>query len=494
MTNITRPTNRQILGLFFFFLSIYVLPAQPVFEDTPKMPDGVPGERIRALLQTINSNNPAQIQQFFDQHVAEEFRQFAPMEEHIGAFQNSYRMTGGVDFYSVRTYTPARQGIVVIGKDRLFGGWHWFSFQLNGPEQRIDRLNFSPARPPKTGQANEPELSEADLVRTIQEKLDGLCKKDAFSGTVLLARGDQVLLERACGEASKSHHIVNNIDTKFNLGSMNKMFTATAIDQLAEKGKLKLDDPISKYVDESWLPRNITDRVTVHHLLTHTSGLGSYFNDTYFKSSRDLFRQVDDYKSLVKGDTLSFEPGTRFQYSNTGMLLLGVVIEKASGSNYFDYIRQNISEPTGMKNSDCYELDRPVENLAEGYIPQGGDGWKNNLFLHVLKGGPAGGGYSTVRDLHRFARAMQTGKLLSSNSLEKMWQSHSEAGYGYGFEIEETPAGKTVGHGGGFPGLNSHLDIMLDKGYVLVVMSNYDMGAEPLRGYIRNLIFTRLKS
>lgn len=458
------------------------------------MPDGVPGERIRALLQTINSNNPAQIQQFFDQHVAEEFRQFAPMEEHIGAFQNSYRMTGGVDFYSVRTYTPARQGIVVIGKDRLFGGWHGFSFQLNGPEQRIDRLNFSPARPPKTGQANEPELSEADLVRTIQEKLDGLCKKDAFSGTVLLARGDQVLLERACGEASKSHHIANNIDTKFNLGSMNKMFTATAIAQLAEKGKLKLDDPISKYVDESWLPRNITDRVTVHHLLTHTSGLGSYFNDTYFKSSRDLFRQVDDYKSLVKGDTLSFEPGTRFQYSNTGMLLLGVVIEKASGANYFEYIRQNISEPTGMKNSDCYELDRPVENLAEGYIPQGGDGWKNNLFLHVLKGGPAGGGYSTVRDLHRFARAMQTGKLLSSNSLEKMWQSHSEAGYGYGFEIEETPAGKTVGHGGGFPGLNSHLDIMLDKGYVLVVMSNYDMGAEPLRGYIRNLIFTRLKS
>ncbi len=275
---------------------------------------------------------------------------------------------------------------------------------------------------------------------------------------------------------------------------MNKMFTSTAIAQLAEKGKLRLDDPISKYVDTTWLPRSITNRVTVHHLLTHTSGLGSYFNDTYFKSSRDLFRQLDDYKPLLKGDTLQFAPGSRFGYSNTGMLLLGVVIEKASGTNYFDYISQHIYASAGMKNSDAYELDRPQENLAEGYIPQPDGQWKNNLFLHVLKGGPAGGGYSTVRDLHRFARALQTGKLVSAASLEKMWTNHSEAGYGYGFDVESTPMGKAVGHGGGFPGLNSHLDILLDKGYIIAVMSNYDSGAEALRGYMRGLIFNRLKT
>lgn len=127
-------------------------------------------------------------------------------------------------------------------------------------------------------------------------------------------------------------------------------------------------------------------------------------------------------------------------------------------------------------------------------VSEPGGGWKNNVFMHVMRGGPAGGGYSNVRDLHRYARAMQTGKLVSKKSLDQMWQGHSEGNYGFGFEVENGPAGLVVGHGGGFPGLNSHLDIFEEKGYVLVVMSNYDMGAEPLRNYVRDLIFNRLKS
>lgn len=483
-----------LCGMLLLPLLALAQQAPDTFEDQTQLPTGRRGQRIQALIQAANSNDPALIRQFFEQHVAEQFRQAMPMDAHIGAFQDAYRTTGGVDFYSVRTYTPARPKTVIIVQDRLFGGYSGVTMTFDGPEERIAELNFSPARTPKAALSASPALTEAELLRTVRDKLAMLCKKDAFSGTVLLARGDQVLLEHACGEASKSWHVANTIDTKFNLGSMNKMFTSTAVAQLAEKGRLRLDDPISKYVDTTWLPRSITDQVTVHHLLTHTAGLGSYFNDTYFNSSRDLFRQLDDYKPLVKGDTLEFAPGSRFGYSNTGMLLLGVVIEKASGANYFDYIRQNIYQPAGMTRSDCYELDRPQENLAEGYVPEAGGQWKNNLFLHVLKGGPAGGGYSTVRDLHRFARALQTGKLLAPAAREKMWTSHSEAGYGYGFNVEQTPAGKAVGHGGGFPGLNSHLDLLLDKGYIIVVMSNYDSGAEALRAYLRNLIFTRLKS
>lgn len=496
MTTIARHATRWVCGLFFLTLFIHALPAQPTndgFADNTQLPAGIPGERVTALLQAVNSNDPEHIKQFIDRHIGEEFRKFAPIDEMIHALQGTYKQTGGLDFYSIRTYTPPREGMTVIAKDRLFGGWHGFSFRLEGSEQRIERLNFNPARPPAAAKAAEKPLSENDFLQTLSGKIDELCQKDVFSGTVLIAKGDKILLEKACGEATKSWHIANNIDTKFNLGSMNKMFTATAVMQLAEKGKLQLDDPISKYVDESWLPKTITDRVTVHHLLSHTSGLGSYFNDTYMKSSRDLFRQVDDYKSLVQGDTLSFEPGKRFQYSNTGMLLLGVVIEKASEMNYFDYIRQHIYEPAGMKNSDCYELDRPQVNLAEGYIPEGEGGWKNNLFMHVLKGGPAGGGYSTVRDLHRFARALQNGKLVSQASLDKMWQDQSGVGYGYGFETENTPAGKRVGHGGGFPGLNSGLDINTGSGYIVAVMSNYDMGAEALKAYIRRLIDNRLQ-
>lgn len=483
------------LRIFFLFSLAACLSGslfgQPVFQDNPELPAGVAGERIEALLAALNAEEPSGLSAFFEQHVAPEFRQMFPMEEHEQMFQGIRHMTGGVDFYSVRTYTPARPQTIVIARDRLFGSWLGISFRLTGDDQRITEINFSPARPPAT--APEAPLSETELIRTLQEKVDDLCQRGIFSGALLVARGDQVLFERACGEASKTWHVPNNPDTKFNLGSMNKMFTATAVMQLVEQGKLRLDDPVSRYVDESWLPKTITDRVTVQHLLTHTSGLGSYFNETYEKTSRNRLRNPEDYKPLVQGDTLAFEPGSRFQYSNTGMLLLGVVIEQASGENYFEYIRRHIYEPAGMPNSDCYALDRPQENLAEGYLRAPDGGWMNNLFLHVIKGGPAGGGYSTVRDLHRFARAMQTDALVSRASRDQMWRDYSGIGYGFGFTLAQSPSGPIVGHGGGFPGLNSNLDILPESGYIVAVMSNYDMGAESLKEYIRRLL-GRLKA
>ncbi|MGI9550438.1 MAG: serine hydrolase domain-containing protein, partial [Aurantibacter sp.] len=269
------------------------------------------------------------------------------------------------------------------------------------------------------------EILNNGLIEKSRELVNLLCEQDAFSGAVLIAKAESVLYEQACGEASKRFHIKNNLDTKFNLGSMNKMFTATAIMQLVEKKKIKLEDPISKYVDSSWLPLEITGKITVHHLLTHSSGLGSYFNDAYWNASRALYRKVDDFKPLVQGDELAFKPGERFGYSNTGMLLLGVVIQKATGQDYFDYIRQNIYEPAGMSNSDSYDMDQPVENLAIGYEPSNNVyGWENNLYKHVIKGGPAGGGFSTVRDLHKFAIALTNEKLVSKTSLELLWTDH----------------------------------------------------------------------
>lgn len=471
----------------FFFLSLLGLPllghSQPAgdYNDDTVLPAGLPGTRIQAMIEAFNANNQEILGSFLEEHCTEGFRNFGPLEMHFGAFSQTFYMTGGVDFYGIRTYSEPRNETVVILRDRIFGDW--FSFALDFDKEagyRISGISFNSARPPKN--APQEKLPEKDLIPYARELADRLCKNDQFSGALLIAKGDQVLLEKACGEANKSWHTGNNIDTKFNLGSMNKMFTATAVMQLVEKGVLSLDTPISGYVDESWLPESITGKVTVHHLLSHTSGLGSYFNETYINGSRELYRNVDDFKPLVQGDTLRFEPGAHFRYSNTGMLLLGVVIEKATGMNYFDYIRKNIYEPAGMVNTDCYELDHPVENLAEGYMHDDThpSRWKNNLFMHVIKGGPAGGGYSTVRDLYRFALALQSGKLVSKASLEKMWTPQSEADYGYGMEIRETSSGKWVGHGGGFAGLNGNLAFQTDKGYIIVVLSNYDNGATPM--------------
>ena len=466
------------------------MPGEISYDDEPVMPAGKKGERIRSLIATVNSNDPDQISRSIKEESTEKFQKFAPMEEHINLFLNFSRQTGGIDFHSIRTYVPERkEETIVILKDRNFDSWRAFVIKFDKSENYlIDGLQFSIARTPSN--VNEPNLSEKQFIQMTKEIIQRIYKRDIFSGTVLIARGEELLLEHACGEASKRFHVPNNIDTKFNLGSMNKMFTATAIAQLVEKGLLSCQDPISKYVDESWLPKEITSKITIHHLLTHTSGLGSYFNETYSKGSRELYRTVEDFKPLVKEEKPAFEPGKRFRYSNTGMLLLGVVIESVTGQSYFDCIRKNIYEPAGMKNSDSYEMDYPVENLAIGYSldRKSEYGWQNNLFKHVIKGGPAGGGFSTVGDLHGFARALQTGKLVSVDSLKTLWKDHSGENYGYGFGVVQGPNGKVVGHGGGFPGINGQLDIYLDKGYIVAVLSNYDHGASPVAQKISQLL------
>jgi len=153
--------------------------------------------------------------------------------------------------------------------------------------------------------------------------------------------------------------------------------------------------------------------VRVEHLLSHTSGLGSYFNGTYDRMARQLLRKVDDYKPLVAEETLAFEPGTKAQYSNTGMLLAGAVIEAATGRDYFDVVRERVYAKAGMPNSDAYDIDLVVPNLAIGYSREwtaSGPRWRANTFEHVIRGGPAGGGYSTAGDLLVFAEAIAAGE------------------------------------------------------------------------------------
>jgi CubicO group peptidase (beta-lactamase class C family) len=490
-----RTASRWILVILFAAAlagpSVYTQqqPA-PAFKDTTVLSEGPTGVRIKSLIEVMNSGNAERVKRFLDEECAKEFREMVPIEDHISTALGFLRDTGGVDFYSVRTYTPERPGAtVVIVKDRILGGWWGLNFRFGeAPKFLVAGLGINSARPPVG--ITEPPLAEKEAIDEIRALMAKVKQKNWYSGTVLVAREADVLLTDFAGEASKAFHVPNNIDTKFNLGSMNKMFTSTAIARLVEAGKLSFDDAIGKYIDETWLPKTVTDTITVRHLITHTSGLGSYFNDVYQKSSRALFRKLDDYKPLIKDDKPAFTPGTRFQYSNTGMFLLGVIVEKVAGEDYFEHIRRAIYAPAGMTGSDCYEMDYPVENLAIGYSPDFTSPykWQNNLYKHVLKGGPAGGGFSTVKDLHRFALALLAGKLVSKPLRDTMWTDFKGANYGYGFQVVQGPGGKAVGHSGGFPGINSQLDIYVDSGYIVAAMCNYDNGASPLADKIGRIL------
>lgn len=469
--------------------------ASPAFKDTPGLPEGPTGARIRSLIEVMNSGNAERFERFLSEECDKRFRDMVPLEEHVATAFRFHRDTGGVDFYSVRTFIPERPGAtVVIVKDRLLGSWWGLTFRFgDAPQSLVAGLGFGSARPPAG--IVEPPLTEKEAVEEVRALMARVKARDWYSGTVLVAKGSNVLLTDFAGEASKAFHVPNTIDTKFNLGSMNKMFTSVAVARLVESGKLSFDDPIGKWVDETWLPKDVTSKITVRHLITHTSGLGSYFNEAYQESSRALFRKLDDYKPLIKDDKPAFTPGERFQYSNTGMFLLGVVIEKVTGEDYFEHIRKAIYAPAGMTDSDCYEMDYPVENLAIGYSPdlKSPYKWQNNLYKHVLKGGPAGGGFSTVKDLHKFALVLLSGKLVSPKTRELMWTDFKGANYGYGFTVVQSPGGKAVGHSGGFPGINSQLDIYIDSGYIVAAMCNYDSGASALANKI-GAILARVKA
>lgn len=485
-----------VLILALTALSAVTLAQQPQpqpFTDSRELPDRPAVKRGQELIEAVKNGDAQRLRAFAQEAFAPSFLEQIPLEEHVQVLSEVAESARHLKLYGLRNYDPphAETEAVLILHNELTEGWEAVVVEVEPQApHRITGAAFRPARPP--ADVKPPQAAtEAETVQQIAQFVRKLADAGEFSGAVLIANGDQVLHEQAFGEADLGHHVANNLDTKFNLGSMNKMFTAVAVGQLVEQGKLSFEDPIGKYLDESWLPRDITDKVLVKHLLTHSSGLGSYFNKQFMDSSRLRYREVDDYKPLVNSETLAFEPGTSQAYSNTGFLLLGAIIEKASGENYFDYVRKHIYEPAGMTNSDSYELDTVVENLAIGYHRQGGE-LKNNTFLHVVRGGPAGGGYSTVRDLHRFAEAMRKDKLVSAEMRQTLWTVKPEAKsmtYGYGFGVNEVAGQQIVGHGGGFPGISSDLSIFVDNGYTIAVMSNRG-AAQPVVERARTLLAT----
>lgn len=326
-------------------------------------------------------------------------------------------------------------------------------------------------------------MQENGLAEKLEAFLEDLVTADEFSGAVLVAKDETILFQHAYGMAEKNFSVPAQINTKYNLASMNKMFTGVAIAQLAEQGKLSFHDPVRAYLPD--YPREQAERITLHHLLTHTSGLGSYWNKAFVAQKLKL-KNVNDFLPLFIDEPLLFAPGEQWSYSNAGFIVLGAIIEQVSGQDYFTYVREHIYHPAQMYDTDAYELDQVVPNLAVGYTYTGVPDTmtpkrrKNNLFMHVIKGGPAGGGYSTVLDLFKFARALQTHVLLNPQSTQTVLTGKADMSdppgsrYGYGFAERQSNGKRIVGHPGGFPGISSHFEFAPETSDIVIALSNYD--------------------
>ena len=288
-----------------------------------------------------------------------------------------------------------------------------------------------------------------------------------FMGSVLVTRGDQVLFSKSYGSADLEWKIPNTASTRFRIGSITKQFTSACILLLEERGKLKLEDPIKKYYPDapaSW------DMVTLRHLLSHTSGIHSYTDDPEFDKFTKLPATPAEIVKRVQDKPLDFETGKEFRYSNTGYILLGIVIEKAGGMSYADFLQANVLAPLGMKDSGYDSSAAIIPQRASGYMrsPQG---TINASYLDMSIPYAAGSMYSTVEDLVRWQRALWGKKLLSEASLKKL-TAVGLKDYALGVVVQKKGGRDVIGHGGGINGFNSQLAYYPEDQVVLVALSN----------------------
>lgn len=325
------------------------------------------------------------------------------------------------------------------------------------------------------------------------EKLDAFLRAyhelGRFNGAALVAQAGVVVLKQGYGMANFEWEIPNAPDTKFRLGSITKQFTAMLVMQMVEAGKLNLDDPISRHLP--YYRKDTGERVTIHQLLTHTSGIPSYTDQPGFiqHESRDPYTPEAFIKEYCSGD-LSFEPGSTFRYNNSGYFLLGAIIEAVATKPYATVLQEQILTPLGMTDTGYDRHDRVLPKRAAGYERLVVD-VVNAPYLDMSIPYAAGSLYSTVEDLYKWDQALYTEKLLSRAGLERMFTPVIQ-NYAYGWGVRELPVGETdrkvkvVGHGGGINGFGTVIERVVDYKHLIVILDN--TGGAPMQEMTAGII------
>jgi len=313
-----------------------------------------------------------------------------------------------------------------------------------------------------------------EVTSEIDKYLNTAVESGKFSGSILIARNGKVLLSKGYGMANRELNVPNTPQMKFRIGSLSKQFTAMAIMILQERGKLSVQDSVCKYVPDC--PRGWAE-ITIHHLLTHTSGIQELLSFPDFRQTMALPSPVAQTVERFKNKPLDFKPGTKFKYSNSGYVLLGYIIERVSGQSYEAYLKENIFEPLKMSNSGSDHNDLIIENRAAGYTKR--DGVIINA-PYIDMSIPTGGGslYSTVEDLFLWDQALYTEKLITRKSLDVMFTPYTTADWGdgaaYGWFIGKNKSNhKYMGFLGGINGFAAQIMRYPDEKLLVVVLSNF---------------------
>jgi CubicO group peptidase (beta-lactamase class C family) len=322
--------------------------------------------------------------------------------------------------------------------------------------------------------AGRAQTGSRNDVSRLDQVVQSYVSDKSFMGSVLVARGDAVLLSKGYGSANLDWNIPNSPDTKFRLGSVTKQFTAASILLLEERGKLKTSDLVKKYMPDApaaW------DKITIFNLLTHTSGIPNFTGFPDYSSQEPFDTTPEKLVARFRDKPLDFEPGEKFSYSNSGYVLLGYLAEKVSGESYAKFLQKNIFGPLAMKDSGYDSNSAIIPRRAAGYSPEPGkDGPVNAGFINMTVPFSAGALYSTTEDLLRWEQGLFGGKVLSAASLAKMTTPFKDD-YAFGLMVGTQDGHKRIEHNGGIEGFNTALAYYPDDKLTVVVLSNINGSA-----------------
>lgn len=414
--------------------------------DEVDFPPTPAGRAAEAYFKAFNAGE-AVMKEFLARYTATESLKRMPVQVRMARYRQMSAQVGSLDPQKVVEARPDFISVTARGRaGRLLR--LDFEFESAAPFGLLGIRVEAVDGEEDQGPAPAPKKDDAELIAAVRDHARRAVDSGDFSGIILIARNNEPIFEEAFGYADREKKTPNTIDTKFNVGSINKAFTALAVRKLAAEGKLSLDDTIDKFLPDYPNTKAVA-RVTVGHLLEMSSGIGDFFGDRFAAADKEKIRTLADYLPFFADRPLAFEPGHGNLYSNGGYIVLGLIVEKASGGDYYSYIRDHVYEPAGMSDSGWTPKNVPLDGRALGYVREEG-AWKTNYDTLPGIGSSAGGGHSTARDLLKYTIALEKGI--------------------YGPAGEERRGG--MGIAGGAPGINAVLEWMPEDGVTIVVMAN----------------------